>query len=464
MDQYAVERRDPAPQPRFIAKAAVVVGAGIAGLAAAGALADWFEHVTVLERDHLPETPSHRAGTPQSPHSHGLLAGGQQALEQLFPGFGDALGRAGAVPIGINRDFREEPPHREAMPQRDFGLGGYTMSRPLIELTLRRRLARRGNVAFRSGLRALSLAVGYDGSRVTAVHCATAIDHRTLTLPADLVVDASGTGQLTTALLTAIGRERPRTTMIGIGLGYTTAIIDVPEDAPSDWKIVLTHADAPRSSRRALILPIEGNRWIMTVAGRGDDRPPGEWAALQAYLRHLTTPTIYNAIRRTTPVGRLVRYGFAESVRRHFDHVADFPDGIIPVGDAICRFNPIYGQGMSAAAKEAVLLHRLLALRAAEPDPLAGLAPLFLDEAQALIETPWMMAAIPDFAFPETRGERPADLQRSLQFAGALSRLAARDAEVQRLVVEVWHMLKPSSVYRDPELIRRVEDEMAHAA
>ncbi|MBV8653944.1 MAG: squalene monooxygenase, partial [Alphaproteobacteria bacterium] len=283
-------------------------------------------------------------------------------------------------------------------------------------------------------------------------------------VPTDLVVDASGSGLLTTSLLQAIGQDLPRMTTIGVGLGYTTAIVDVPDDAPNDWKIVLTHSDAPHSSRRGLILPIEGNRWIMTATGRGDDRPPADWPALLTYLRHFVTPTIYEAIRNTKPVGRLVRYGFAESVRRHFDRVEGFPDGLIPIGDAVCRFNPIYGQGMSVAAKEAVLLYDLLAARAATGDALAGLGRLFLAEAQSVIETPWMMAAVPDFAFPETRGERPADLQRSLQFAGALSRLAARDPEVQRLVIEVWHLLKPSSVYQDPELVRRVEAEMAPAA
>jgi 2-polyprenyl-6-methoxyphenol hydroxylase-like FAD-dependent oxidoreductase len=461
MDGFVAER---GPHRRAVGKHAVVVGAGMAGLAAAGALADWFEQVTVLERDALPGTPSHRTGTPQSWHSHGLLAGGQRALEQLFPGFGDALGRAGAVSIRFNQDFLEEPPHRDPMPLRDFGLSGYTMSRPLIELTLRRCLEQRGNVAFRDGIRALSLDASQDGRRVTAVRCATAGDHRILVVPADLIVDASGSGLLTTSLLQSVGLGLPRMTTIGVGLGYTTAIMDVPADSPPDWKVVLTHADAPHSSRRALILPIEGNRWIMTVAGRGDDRPPADWPALQTYLRHLVTPTVYNRIRNTKPVGKLVRYGFAESVRRHFEQMDNFPDGLIPFGDAVCRFNPIYGQGMTVAAKEAVLLHDLLAAEATTGDALSGLGHRFLAEAQALIETPWMMAAIPDFAFPETRGERPADLQHSLQFAGALSRLAARDAEVQRLVIEVWNMLKPRSAYQDPEIVRRVEAEMAPAA
>jgi hypothetical protein len=118
---------------------------------------------------------------------------------------------------------------------------------------------------------------------------------------------------------------------------------------------------------------------------------------------------------------------------------------------------------MSVAAKQGVLLSRLLASRASLPNPLAGLGSTFLAEAKSLIETPWSMAAVPDFAYPATYGERPADLQRSLHLAGALSRLAARDEAVQKLTVEVWHMLKPYSALQDPELVSRVEEEMAEA-
>jgi hypothetical protein len=83
-----------------IARQAVVIGAGIAGLAAAGALSDHFEQVVVLERDSLSDGPVHRPGTPQSRHAHGLLVGGQRALSSLFPGFERDLVEAGAVPVG----------------------------------------------------------------------------------------------------------------------------------------------------------------------------------------------------------------------------------------------------------------------------------------------------------------------------------------------------------------------------
>jgi 2-polyprenyl-6-methoxyphenol hydroxylase-like FAD-dependent oxidoreductase len=450
-------------RPAQIGRQAIVIGAGVAGMAAAGALADYFAQVTVLERDSLSNVFAPRAGASQGWHSHGLLVGGLAALNLLFPGIDDDFVRTGAVPLRINRDVREEHPNSEPMPQRDFGLHGYTMSRQLIESVLRRRLLRHANVRFQQNTKVLGIETNTQGKRITGVRWATIEGHPITTMQADLVVDASGCGQLTGELLqSVVGQTVPETT-IGIDLCYTTAIMGIPGDAPTDWKLALTHADAPRSSRRAVLLPVEGGRWMMTVIGRGVDRPPAEWSALLDYLRQLTTRTIYNAVRQAKPVGRLARFILNESVWRHFEDFGSFPTGLLPIGDAICRFNPIYGQGMTVAAKEAVLLHDLFAARACRQDPLEGLGHEFLGEAKYLIETPWAMAAIPDFAFSNTRGDRPADLEQSLRFARALLRIAARDEDVHQLTTEVWHMLKPRSAYRDPNLLRRIAAEMAEA-
>jgi len=119
---------------------------------------------------------------------------------------------------------------------------------------------------------------------------------------------------------------------------------------------------------------------------------------------------------------------------------------------------------MTVAAKEATLLRRILAAHASAPDPLSGLSRAFLTEAASFIETPWSMAALPDLAFPEVRGERPADLNRSLAFQHALMRLSLHDREVQRLRSEVWHMLRPPSALRAPGVASLVETEMAEAA
>ena len=199
----------------------------------------------------------------------------------------------------------------------------------------------------------------------------------------------------------------------------------------------------------------------MTLGGRRDVKPPGDGHGFLAHTRQLSTPTLYNAIRQARRLSKIVRFGFPASAWRHFERVKKFPRGVLPFGDAICRFNPAYGQGMSVAAQEALLLRRLLGN--GKGDPLAGLAPAFFAEVCRLLETPWMLAAVPGFAFPETQGQRPADLQRSLAFARALNRLGAGDPAVHKQMLEVQHLISPPSVLREPTLVERVQAVMAEA-
>jgi 2-polyprenyl-6-methoxyphenol hydroxylase-like FAD-dependent oxidoreductase len=445
----------------LIGKQAVVIGAGMAGLTAAGALASRFDHVLVVERDTLPSEPTYRSGTPQARHVHGLLLSGQRALSELFPGFEQDLARAGAVPLRAGLDVRVERPGYDPFPQRDLGWCGYAASRPTIERAVRRRVESHANTTLRQRSRVTEVLASPDGTVVTGVRCEN--DGGTSeTITADLVVDASGRGALTLALLQSIGRALPEETAIGIDLGYATCIFAIPDDASTDWKGVMTFGQAPHNSRGGLMLPLEGNRWMATIGGRHGDVPPGDAEGFLNYARALRTPTIYNAVRYAKRLDKIARYGFPESVRLHFERLDVFPRGLLPVGDAICRFNPVYGQGMSVAALEACLLKRLLERLGEVPDPMAGLAPTFFAEMQALLETPWSVAAL-DFAFPETRGQPPPDFETTLKFGIALTRLAAEDPAIHRLTLEVQHLLKPRSVYRDPMLIQRVFAKMAEA-
>jgi 2-polyprenyl-6-methoxyphenol hydroxylase-like FAD-dependent oxidoreductase len=442
----------------LIGKQAIVVGAGVAGLTAARAVADYFEQVVVLERDTLSPDISHRAGTPQSRHAHVLLGGGQRALNDLFPGFAEDLALAGAVPCRAGLALRIERPGYDPFPQRDLGWVGYSMSRPLIEFSLRRRVERFAKITARQRCRASGIVAKSDGAAVEAVRCETG-DGRSETLPADFIVDASGRGTLTLDLLHSIRQARPEETVIGIDIGYASAVFGTPGDAARDWKGVFTFPQAPASSRGAVVLPLEGGRWIVSLGGRHGEKPPGDEDGFLEYARQLRTPTVYNAIKKAERLSTIACFGFRSSVRRHFGRLEDFPSGLLPLGDAICRFNPVYGQGMSVAAQQACLLHRLLATRSKERDPLAGLSPTFFARADDLIETPWRQAAIPDFVFPETRGQRPTDFDRTLQFGLVLNELAAADPGVHKLMVEVHHLLKPQSVLRDPGVLRRIGAE-----
>jgi 2-polyprenyl-6-methoxyphenol hydroxylase-like FAD-dependent oxidoreductase len=440
----------------LIGKQAVVVGAGMAGLPTARALADYFEHVVVLERDTLPVDASHRTGTPQSRHVHALLGGGQRALGDLFPGLEQDLAAAGAVPLRVGLDARIETPGYDPFPQRDLGWISYSMSRPLIELIVRERAERHPNITIRQRCRAQLVMATPDRAAVTGVHVETG-DGKSQTLSADLVVDASGRGNLTSAFLESIGLRQPEETVIGVDIGYATAVFAIPDDNPADWKSVRTLGPAPQRRGGGLMMPLEGSRWMLTLAGRRGDKPPGDWDGFLAYAQQLRTPTIYHAVKRADRLGEVTRFGFPASVYRHFEQLEAFPRGLLPFGDAICRFNPVYGQGMSVGAQEACLLQQLLRKRAETPDPLAELAPAFFTGAGAVIDTPWALAAVADFAFPGTEGQRPADFEGRIEFGKALNQLAARDPVVHKLTAEVQHLLKPRSALGDPELVDRVK-------
>jgi 2-polyprenyl-6-methoxyphenol hydroxylase-like FAD-dependent oxidoreductase len=445
----------------LIGKQAVVIGAGIGGLTAAGALADHFDNVVVLERDTLPSEPTYRAGTPQARHVHGLLLSGQRALSELFPGFEQDLARAGAVPLRVGLDVRVERPGYDPFPQRDLGWFGYAASRPAIERAVRQRVESRANITLRQRCRVHEVLGSPTDEAVAGVRYENG-NGTSETITADLVIDASGRGAPTLGLLQSIGRPLPEETTIGIDLGYATSIFFIPDDAPTDWKGVMTFGQAPQNSRGGLMLPLEGKRWMVTIGGRHGDVPPGDEQGFLTYAKALRTPTIYNAISHAKRLDGVARYGFPESVRRHFERLDGFPRGLLPIGDAICRFNPVYGQGMSVAALEACLLKKLLERLAEDGDPIAGLASTFFAEMQTLIETPWSVAML-DFAFPETRGQRPTDFETTLKFGIALTRLAAEDPAVHKLTLEVQHLLKPRSAYRDPALVQRVLEKMAEA-
>jgi len=442
---------------KFIGEQAVVIGAGLGGLTAAAALAEFFSKVIVLERDALPAHVEARAGCPQGRHVHALLAGGQAALESLFPGFENDLAAAGAVRINVGLDVRFEEPGHDPFPRRDLGIIDYCMSRPLLEHVARNHVMRMHNVDLRANCVGKDVIGTPDRTAVTSVRCERG-DGTSEVLAADLVVDASGRGAPSLEFLQVSGQPVQETS-IGVDIRYSTAVFAVPPDAPADWKGVLVFADPRIDSRSAVLLPMEAGRWILTLYGAHGDAPPGDVEGFLAFARQLRTSTVYNAVRNAEIQGEIARFAFPASARRHFERVEAFPRGLLPVADAICCFNPAFGQGMSVAAQEACILRQLLARLSAGVNPLARLAPAFLADIEAVIATPWAVANV-DFVYPQTRGERPADFDGTMKFMAALGRLAAREPPVHKLMTEVRQLLKPLSVYHEPAFAQRVMAEM----
>lgn len=443
-----------------LGKRAIVIGAGVSGLTAARALADHFDQVIVLEGDELPSGALPRPGAPQGKQAHGLLGGAIKALEELFPGFEQDLVQAGAVPVNPGSEVLMEFSGLDPFPLREWNWLTYGLTRPLIELTMRRRVEQQGNITLRGRCRVLELLGALEGTLVTGVRCANA-DGGEETISADFVIEATRHGALTLSFLQSNGLPLPEETTIGVDIRYATGLFALTQEALGQFKAIVTFPKAPEDVRYGYLIPVENNCHQLLLVGRGDDAPPTDEEAFLAYARTLGTSTICDAMAGAKLRGKIVRYGFPESKWRHFGRLNCLPDRMLPVGDAICCLNPVYGQGITVAVQEAQALRRLLSASALKANPLATLSRAFLAETEALIEQPWAISAIPDFIYPQTRGDRPKDLEDRLKSQLALARIATRDPVVHELVSEVRHLLKPLSTLKDPELERRVEAEMA---
>jgi 2-polyprenyl-6-methoxyphenol hydroxylase-like FAD-dependent oxidoreductase len=280
---------------------------------------------------------------------------------------------------------------------------------------------------------------------------------------ADLVIDASGCGALIPAFLDTLGWQSPKVTEIGVDISYATAVVAIPADAP-DWKIALTLSDPPVLKLAAVSLPIEGARWMVLVADRGTAMRIETWDAFLAALRHLKTSTLYNSLRHAASPQTIRHYRFPSSLWRHFERLPRLPRNVLPIADAFCRFNPVYGQGMAVAAQQARLLQDALDCAVGEADPLATAQAGFMAAVASVLQTPWSMSTSADLAFPETRGTRPDTFEQSRQFEAALFRAVAEDPVVHRTFVEVGHLLQPYSRLREPDMLRRIETACAKTA
>jgi 2-polyprenyl-6-methoxyphenol hydroxylase-like FAD-dependent oxidoreductase len=241
-------------------------------------------------------------------------------------------------------------------------------------------------------------------------------------------------------------------------------VVEIPPTATPDWKLVLTLPDPPHLALHAVLAPTEDCHWIIVIADHNATSWIETWDAFLEASRSLITPTVYNALRHAQPPEGIRHYRFPVSTWKHFERLPRLPRGMLPVADALCRFNPIHAQGMSSAAKQARLLEDVLHRAADEPDPIAALQTGFMAEVASVIETPWTMSTSADLAFPQTRGERPDNFAEAREFEAALFRAAVADPVVHRAMLEVGQLLQPQSLLQEPDIIRRIEAVPVRAA
>jgi len=418
-------------------------------------LADFFERVTVLERDEIEDRPLARKSVPQANHLHGLLQGGQQVLSSLYPDFTNELRALGATRAVVGRDIVWHLPDGKAYNVTgslrapfDPGFDAHCASRGLIEFLVRRRTVSLPNVTLESGVTVHELIC-------TEGRVRGARDENGRSFDAALVVDAGGRGSRSPRWLSAMGFPAPAATSIGVATAYSTANFRRPASFDAEPLIFVT-GPAPTVSRRGYLITIENDTLLVSLIGRFGDYPPTDRPGFLQFANELHSPVIADIVRDGEQLTPFNHYRFPRSVQWHYESMASFPEGLLVVGDAMCSFNPIYAQGMSVAALQVSALHELLSERATQARGLDGIAASFFPRAATINRTPWSLAAAFDFAYPQTTGDRPPGAEQEARYFAALDRLQRDDPDLQRLVTEVFHLVRPLSALRDEPLRSRV--------
>jgi 2-polyprenyl-6-methoxyphenol hydroxylase-like FAD-dependent oxidoreductase len=429
----------------------------MAGLFAARVLADHFDEVVLIDRDDVPDSPGTRDGVPQGKHFHALLPGGLNIACDLFSGFTDDLQAAGAVPCVGGQDFWAYRPEGKsyaiAVYQPDPKPMGmiYFMSRSLLEHCLRRRVENLPSVKTRYG--SLVREVLADDGSVTGV-----VIEGGERVSADLVVDASGRNARTVHWLTTLGFESPAESVVNCDFAYASAVVRPadPEALGGAGFFVLPQPDGPYNTRGAYVVRIEGNTWLAGLGGRFGDYPPTAVDEWREFGRTLAYPIWDEVLSTTEMVTKPVGFKFPRSVRRHFERLDRFPDGLIPLGDAVCHFNPVYGQGMSAAACQARALGEVLERRARTSRDLSGLALEFFPAAFEVTRTPWALAAAIDFQDGRTTGDFPVEEMPNLAMFQLAAALADTDPEATQLIADIITLARPLSALQEPPWLEKL--------
>lgn len=432
---------------------AIVVGGSMAGLLAARVLSDHFERVTLIERDALPDEPTARKGQPQARHLHGLLAQGLQTMTRYFPDLPAALQEGGATV----RDMAETMNWYAFGGYRarfTFGVQAALMSRPFLEWHIRRRVVALPNVAVLDACDVEGLLATDDRTRVTGVQLMRRDGPgQTVALHADLVVDAGGRGAQSPKWLQALGYARPEESSVRCGVGYATRLYRRDPNASSNQDWILITPAAPRERRMGGAFPIEGDRWIVSIGGWHGDHAPSDEEGFRAFAQSLPVPGVYKIISQCEPISDIVVHKFPASLRRHYEKLDRFPDGYLVLGDAVCSFNPLYGQGMTSAALQAAELDALLRER---HGALAGIARPFFRRAAKVIDGPWQSAVGEDFRFPETVGPKAPGTNLINAYVAMVHRATHHDPVVGAAFLKVMNLMEPATSLLRPAMMRRV--------
>ena len=433
---------------------AVVLGASMGGLLAARVLADFFGAVTVVERDELPDGPAIRRGVPQGRHVHVLLTRGAQILDELFPGFLKELVADGA-PVWddgelskLHLSFGGHEMLRSGKIALEAGaLAVYMPSRPFLECLVRRRLEAIGNVTILGGHDAAEMKSTADRNRVTGVRVVNRDGGAEQELTADVVMDATGRGAHTPAFLESLGYGRPVEDHIVMHTTYVSQLLRIPQGTLKEMLVDIS--PAPGRPTGMFLTGYENDTWMFTVFGMVGHEPPRDLAGMLSFAQDYCPAHLIAAMRAAEPIGEVAHHRMPSSQWRRYDKMPRLPDGLLVCGDAICSFNPVYGQGMTVAALQAAALRDCLRCGGID------LPRRYFRASAKPIGVAWQMVAGSDLTFPGVAGRRSKAMRVTTRLVDwALTAcesdpvVAVRFFKVNGLIDSPIRLLHPAFVYR----------------
>ncbi len=326
----------------------------------------------------------------------------------------------------------------------------YSQSRPLLEKTIRGYLTELGNVKFVEKCIVEELCASDSGTSITGVilaHRDRQGEQKQECMQADLVIDAGGRGSHAPQWLEKLGYAKVEETEVSMHVGYASRIYRrVPHQA--SWKLLVILPKAP-IKRGGVIFPIENDRWLVTLLGWSRDNPPDDEEGFLAFMRSLEAQDVYNVIKDAEALTPIVTHKLPSNRWRRYERMARFPEGFLVLGDAVCSFNPVYGQGMTVSALEARLLRGQIHQFLRKCLPVAKHTPFLQKKIAQIVTIPWIMATSEDFRYPETTGKPMVGTKFLNWYISRVHELAADDGRIATSFFEVMHMLKhPMSLFQ----------------
>ncbi|MDB6156042.1 MAG: monooxygenase FAD-binding [Chthoniobacteraceae bacterium] len=412
---------------------------------AARVLANHFEKVTLLERDTEIDERHPRKGVPQGRQFHALLTSGLGILAGYFPGFIEELSADGVDSLAFPEELRwfQYGSWKSRAP---CNLVIYPEARVRLEGRLRARVRKLRGVKIQTGSKVEALE--FDCEQVTGVRLRQ--DGRAESISADLIVDASGRGSQIVKWLRAAGYPAPPCEIVEVDMVSVTRIYWKTAGI-RDWKAMGVHP-LPTLARGGHLFPLDAERWIVTLFGYLGEHPPADPEGFLLFARTLSTPDLYEAIASAVPAGEIVRSRYSRQTRHRFDRVERFPAGLLLIGDAMCSFDPVFGQGMSVACQEARALDQLLGLQ----KPKAILWKDYFRCCRSILNLPWMLTLCEGLRFPRMKGRRTLKIRFLQWYTGHLFSLSATNPRVYGAFLKVLHLEAAEPVLFHPAIAMRV--------